>query len=81
MNAKISVFVICVEVIIYLLSYNLHDCIFNDLLALRNRLHPSTVNEHISCHLSLSITSENIRKSQVSRVFDVFRVYRMRPVT
>ena len=29
-NAKISVFVICVNVIIYLLSYNLHDCTFND---------------------------------------------------
>ena len=29
MNAKISVFVICVEVIIYLLLDNLHDCTFN----------------------------------------------------
>ena len=29
MNAKISVFVICVEAIIYLLLYNLHDCIVN----------------------------------------------------
>ena len=29
MNAKISVFVICVKVIIYLLKYNLHDCTFN----------------------------------------------------
>ena len=28
MNAKISVFVVCVESIIYLLLYNLHDCIF-----------------------------------------------------
>ena len=28
MNAKIPVFVICVEAIIYLLSYNLHDCTF-----------------------------------------------------
>ena len=28
MNAKISVFVICVEVITYLLFYNLHDCTF-----------------------------------------------------
>ena len=27
-NAKISVFVICVEVIVYLLLYNLHDCTF-----------------------------------------------------
>ena len=31
MNAKISVsvFYICVEAIIYLLLYNLHDCTFN----------------------------------------------------
>ena len=29
MNAKISVFVIRVEAIIYLLLYNLHDCTFN----------------------------------------------------
>ena len=28
MNAKISVFVICVEAIIYLLLYNLHDFTF-----------------------------------------------------
>ena len=29
MNAKISVFLICVKAIIYLLLYNLHDCTFN----------------------------------------------------
>ena len=29
MQMKISVFVICVEAIIYLLLYNLHDCNFN----------------------------------------------------
>ena len=29
MNAKISIFVICVEAIIYLLLYNLHDRTFN----------------------------------------------------
>ena len=28
MNAKISVFVICVEATIYLLLYDLHDCTF-----------------------------------------------------
>ena len=28
MNAKISVFVICDEAIIYLLLFNLHDCTF-----------------------------------------------------
>ena len=28
MNAKISVFIICVEAIIYLLLFNLHDCTF-----------------------------------------------------
>ena len=31
MNAKISVFVICVEAIIYLLLYSLHDCTFKNL--------------------------------------------------
>ena len=29
MNAKTSIFVICVETIIYLLLYNVHDCTFN----------------------------------------------------
>ena len=29
MKAKILVFLICVEAITYLLSYNLHDCAFN----------------------------------------------------
>ena len=28
MNAKISVIIICVEAVIYLLLYNLHDCTF-----------------------------------------------------
>ena len=32
MNAKISVFVICVKVIIYLLKYNLHDYNFKPKL-------------------------------------------------
>ena len=32
MNAKISVFVICVEAMIYLLLYNFHDCTFKQNL-------------------------------------------------
>ena len=32
MNAKMSVFVICVEAIIYMLLYSLHDCTFKDLI-------------------------------------------------
>ena len=31
MNAKTSVFVNCLEAIIYLLLYNLHNCTFNNL--------------------------------------------------
>ena len=31
MNVRISVFVICVKAIIYLLSYNFHDCTFKTL--------------------------------------------------
>ena len=34
MNVKISVFVICVEAIIYLLLYNLRDCTFNSKMNL-----------------------------------------------
>ena len=30
MNAKISVFVICIEAIMHLVLYNLHDCTFNN---------------------------------------------------
>ena len=30
MNAKISMFVPCVEAAIYVLLYNLHDCTFNN---------------------------------------------------
>ena len=30
MNAKISVFVVCIEVSIYLLLYYFHDCNFNE---------------------------------------------------
>ena len=30
MNAKIFVFVICIEAIIYLLLYNLDDCTFKE---------------------------------------------------
>ena len=37
MNTKISVFVICVEAIIYFLLYNWHDCTFN-IFQLRNLL-------------------------------------------
>ena len=29
MNAKVSVFIVCVETIIFLLFHNLHDCTFN----------------------------------------------------
>ena len=35
MNAKISVFVVCVKAIIYLLLYNLHDCSFKEVVYIR----------------------------------------------
>ena len=36
MNAKISVFVICVEAIIYLLLYDFHECTFKHITDLGN---------------------------------------------
>ena len=38
MSGRISVFVICVEVIISLLLYNLHDCTFNDSVGQINKI-------------------------------------------
>ena len=43
-NAKISVFLICVEAIIYLLLYNFHDCTFKfSLLSVTCKLFQSQV--------------------------------------
>ena len=39
MNAKVSVFVICFEAIIYLLLYNLHDCTFKHFMESSNSLY------------------------------------------
>ena len=38
MNAKVSVFVICVEAIIYLLLYNLHDYTLKYNLQIKSNL-------------------------------------------
>ena len=38
MNAKTSVFVICVEVIIYMLLYNLRECSFKGMVMQINKL-------------------------------------------
>ena len=43
MNAKFSVFVICVEAIIYLLLYNLRDCTFKHFLCWQNEYIVSSV--------------------------------------
>ena len=39
MNAKMSVLVICVEAIMYLLLYNLHDCTFQQFFISIKILH------------------------------------------
>ena len=38
MNAKISVFIICIEAIIYSSLYDSHDCTFNILLKMTDIL-------------------------------------------
>ena len=51
MNAKISVFFICVETIIYFFIYNLHDCTFNV-----NIRHPTSLSTGLIkfCHYALA---------------------------
>ena len=58
MNSKISVFVICVEVIIHLL-YNLHNCTFNvnyiNMIGLNKRRKKESINAFLSLfNLNLS---------------------------
>ena len=48
MNAKISVFVIGVEAIIYLLSYNLHDRTFKDAKEKKKKKKKSRIKSFIS---------------------------------
>ena len=61
MKAKISVFLICVEAIIYLLLYNLHDCTFKCAeatcvwkLLLRQKKMLQT-ERHTQCQCSLKV--------------------------
>ena len=56
MNAKISVFVICVETIIDLLLYNLHDCTF--------KAKNSEIKDYTLCYSNISkdFTINNMKK-------------------
>ena len=63
MNAKISVFIICAEAIIYLLLYNLHDCTFKDksftihhqnIQSLANEIHKAIQNLLVGKFASIS---------------------------
>ena len=63
-NAKISVFVICVEAIIYLLLRNLHDCTFNP-----GPQNKSDINFSI-CHWNLnSIAIHNYAKGSLLKSY------------
>ena len=65
-NAKISVFVICVEAIIYLLLYDLHDCTINckiyDVTTLVNEQHGVIILN--SMHTTAIHILTNISQSQ-----------------
>ena len=47
MNAKISVFVICIKAIIYLLLYDLHGCTFNSFDIITNTNAPNAYIEYV----------------------------------
>ena len=54
MNVKISVFIICVRVIIYSLLYKLHDCNFNREINIKNEniYLNATFGEFLLCNLT-----------------------------
>ena len=86
-NAKISVFVICVAAIIYLLLYNLHDCTFNYCSLIwmfhsriinskMNRLHERCL--HLLCRDKSSSFEKLLEqgKSVTILATEMFKVYR-----
>ena len=58
MNAKTSVFVICVKKIIYLLLYHLHDCTFNKNF---KRLLKMVINFNGSSEIKFGFSNETNR--------------------
>ena len=75
-NAKISVFAICVEAIIYLLLYDLHDCTINckiyDVTTLVNEQHGviilnsmQTTTIHILTNISQSKDNQRMKFGQL----------------
>ena len=64
MNAKIFVFVICVEAIIYLLLYNLHDCTFNPeilkAIITRARLRTCSLKKRTDENIQLCCKQRNV---------------------
>ena len=68
MNVKILVFVICVEAIIYLLLYNLHDCTFKRPLFLHIFRSSSTEQVRVLQYLRLELLKGTHRSLDPSLV-------------
>ena len=66
MNAKITVFVICVEAIMYLLLHNLHDCTFKDVA-----VHNSLVRSNFYGHYQLFCISSLLKSFGLLSIFFV----------
>ena len=70
MNVKMSVFVICVKVIIYLLLYNFHDCTFKSRKNVMFRLFTNIKRYKESKDLKPNITNYclvNVGISQITK--------------
>ena len=74
MNAKISVFVNCVEAIIYFLIYNLHDCPFKYYIQPKpEENQPDTVLLHVGTNDLSSAKNANEIASEVMELVDICR--------
>ena len=72
MSAKICVFAICVETIIYLLLYNLHGCTFKFLLLQFKKLRFKSFNTDVLysleapfCSIDSTATKHNLEYEQL----------------
>ena len=79
MNAKVSLFVTCLEAIIHLLLYNLHDCTFNrpKFLLFINRFNVHVKNQFRVKYQSQMFLITNFGNSSIVKEYLRMRVLKI----
>ena len=79
MDAKISLFFMCVEAIIYLLLYYFHDCTFTsqhgESYKNRNKNSPLVAKKHKQISINLNLTQPHQKTMEVFTSYNHFKTF------